>query len=201
MIKQKIYIIDFDELFNILDEIKSVLSFQTFNFNNLDIFLKSLNQNESEPENFLIETKKQNENKFKSTAIDKNSLFFLEDLPSELSKIIEKINIQLIKKKYNYQSKINIENYILNLNSRTIVKNNKQLKLTEKEIDIILFLNNNTNPQSVAKLQNEVWGYSSELETHTVETHIYRLRRKINNIFNDDKFIVSYDKGYLIEKK
>ena len=93
MIKQKIYIIDFDELFNILDEIKSVLSFQTFNFNNLDIFLKSLNQNESEPENFLIVTKKQNENKFKSTAIDKNSLFFLEDLPSELSKIIEKINI------------------------------------------------------------------------------------------------------------
>ena len=201
MIKQKIYIIDFDELFNILDEIKSVLSFQTFNFNNLDIFLKSLNQNESEPENFLIVTKKQNENKFKSTAIDKNSLFFLEDLPSELSKIIEKINIQLIKKKYNYQSKINIENYILNLNSRTIVKNNKQLKLTEKEIDIILFLNNNTNPQSVEKLQNEVWGYSSELETHTVETHIYRLRRKINNIFNDNKFIVSYDKGYLIEKK
>ena len=122
-------------------------------------------------------------------------------MPSELSKIIEKINIQLIKKKYNYQSKINIENYILNLNSRTIVKNNKQLKLTEKEIDIILFLNNNTNPQSVEKLQNEVWGYSSELETHTVETHIYRLRRKINNIFNDNKFIVSYDKGYLIEKK
>ena len=201
MIKQKIYIIDFDELFNILDEIKSVLSFQTFNFNNLDIFLKFLNQNESEPENFLIVTKKQNENKFKSTAIDKNSLFFLEDLPSELSKIIEKINIQLIKKKYNYQSKINIENYILNLNSRTIVKNNKQLKLTEKEIDIILFLNNNTNPQSVEKLQNVVWGYSSELETHTVETHIYRLRRKINNIFNDDKFIISYDKGYLIEKK
>ena len=201
MIKQKIYIIDFDELFNILDEIKSVLSFQTFNFNNLDIFLKSLNQNESEPENFLIVTKKQNENKFKSTVIDKNSLFFLEDLPSELSKIIEKINIQLIKKKYNYQSKINIENYILNLNSRTIIKNNKQLKLTEKEIDIILFLNNNTNPQSVEKLQNEVWGYSSELETHTVETHIYRLRRKINNIFNDNKFIVSYDKGYLIEKK
>ena len=201
MIKQKIYIIDFDELFNILDEIKSVLSFQTFNFNNLDIFLKSLNQNESEPENFLIVTKKQNENKFKSTVIDKNSLFFLEDLPSELSKIIEKINIQLIKKKYNYQSKINIENYILNLNSRTIVKNNKQLKLTEKEIDIILFLNNNTNPQSVEKLQNVVWGYSSELETHTVETHIYRLRRKINNIFNDNKFIVSYDKGYLIEKK
>jgi len=201
MIKQKIYIIDFDELFNILDEIKSVLSFQTFNFNNLDIFLKFLNQNESEPENFLIVTKKQNENKFKSTVIDKNSLFFLEDLPSELSKIIEKINIQLIKKKYNYQSKINIENYILNLNSRTIVKNNKQLKLTEKEIDIILFLNNNTNPQSVEKLQNVVWGYSSELETHTVETHIYRLRRKINNIFNDDKFIVSYDKGYLIEKK
>ena len=201
MIKQKIYIIDFDELFNILDEIKSVLSFQTFNFNHLDIFLKYLNQNESEPENFLIVTKKQNENKFKSTAIDKNSLFFLENLPSELSKIVEKINIQLIKKKYNYQSKINIENYILNLNSRTIVKNNKQLKLTEKEIDIILFLNNNTNPQSVEKLQNEVWGYSSELETHTVETHIYRLRRKINNIFNDDKFIISYDKGYLIEKK
>ena len=97
MIKQKIYIIDFDELFNILDEIKSVLSFQTFNFSNIDIFLKSLNPEESELENSLIITKKQNENKFKSTAIDNNSFFFLEDLPSELSKIVEKKN-KFVKK-------------------------------------------------------------------------------------------------------
>ena len=98
MIKQNIYIIDFDELFNVLDEIKSILSFQIFNFSNPDIFLKFSNREESKLENSLIITKKQNENKFKNTAIDNNSLFFLEDLPSELNKIVEKINIQLIKK-------------------------------------------------------------------------------------------------------
>ena len=66
-------------------------------------------------------------------------------------------------------------------------------------MDVILFLNNSKKPQKTNVLQNQVWRYSSELETHTVETHIYRLRKKINDNFKDDNFIVSSDDGYYIE--
>jgi hypothetical protein len=199
MIKQKIYIIDFDAMFNILDEIKNILPFQVINYINLDIFLKSLVLNQTKANDFLIITKKQNKNKFLKETIDIKSCLFFEDLPLELIKIIEKINVQLIKKKYDYQSKMTISKYIINLNSRTITKDFKQLKLTEKEIDIILFLNENKKPQSIEKLQNEVWGYSPDLETHTVETHVYRLRKKIKNSFSDSEFILSCNDGYMIK--
>ena len=199
MIKQKLYIIDFEILFNILDEIKNILSFQIFNYNNLDIFLKLLNSDQVNLDSCLIVTKNQNKNIFKDKIIDNKSLFFLDDLPIELNKIIEKINVHLIKKKYNYQSKINLKEYTINLNSRIISQNKKNLKLTEKEINIILFLSKNEKPQSINKLQNEVWGYSSGLETHTVETHIYRLRKKMKYTFSDNKFILSHNDGYLIK--
>ena len=73
------------------------------------------------------------------------------------------------------------------------------MKLTEREVDIILFLNDHTKPQKVNILQNQVWKYSSELETHTVETHIYRLRKKIIDKFKDDNFILSDENGYFIK--
>jgi len=76
---------------------------------------------------------------------------------------------------------------------------NESLKLTEREMEIILFLNDCKTPQKINDLQNKVWSYSSELETHTVETHIYRLRKKINDNFNDEKFILSLKKGYQIK--
>ena len=113
--------------------------------------------------------------------------------------LLEKINIELIKKKYNDQSSIKILNYLLDLNSKVISKSGNKLKLTEREVDIILFLNESKKPRKVNVLQNEVWGYSSELETHTVETHIYRLRKKILDAFSDNNFIVSNDDGYLIK--
>ena len=79
---------------------------------------------------------------------------------------------------YDFQSNINIKNYSLNLNSRVISRNKNELKLTEREIEIILFLNDKKKPQNINILQKEVWSYASDLETHTVETHIYRLRKK-----------------------
>ena len=94
---------------------------------------------------------------------------------------------------------IKLKNYSLNLNSRIITKNSKNLKLTEREMDIILFLNNSEKPQKINVLQNQVWRYSAELETHTVETHIYRLRKKMNDNFKDDNFIISSDVGYFIK--
>ena len=112
--------------------------------------------------------------------------------------MIEQLNVQFIKISYDNQSKINIKNYTVNLNSRIITSKNIDLKLTEKEIDIILFLNNNKIPKNIDTLQNKVWGYSAKLETHAVETHVYRLRKKIKDRFKDDNFIISYKNGYSI---
>ena len=112
---------------------------------------------------------------------------------------MEKINTELIKQKYNDQSFIKILNYSLDINSRIISNDAGRLKLTEREVDIILFLNDQKKPQKVNVLQNQVWKYSSELETHTVETHIYRLRKKIIDKFKDDNFILSDENGYFIK--
>ena len=112
--------------------------------------------------------------------------------------LIEKININLLKLKYSYQSNFQIKEYKLDLNSRVISFDKKDLRLTEREIEIILFLNSKDKPQSIDVLQKEVWGYSENLETHTVETHVYRLRKKINETFDDSNFLVSSKDGYKI---
>ena len=103
-----------------------------------------------------------------------------------------------LKQKYNFQSEILINNYKLDIKSREILNSGKKVKLTEREIDIILFLKNSNEPKSIDVLQKEVWGYLSELETHTVETHVYRLRKKIKDIFNDENFLISQKSGYTI---
>ena len=120
------------------------------------------------------------------------------ETPVVIDKLIEKINVKYIKSKYEDQSKIYIKDYIINLNSRVISQSEKRLKLTEKEVNIILFLNNKKKPQKINILENKVWGHSSALETHTVETHIYRLRKKIKNEFDDDNFIISKKDGYAL---
>ena len=80
-----------------------------------------------------------------------------------------------------------------------MIKSNKEnLKLTEREIEIILFLQNSKTPQKIENLQRKVWGHNSNLETHTVETHIYRLRKKIIDKFKDSNFINSTKTGYKI---
>ena len=123
----------------------------------------------------------------------------MDSFPLPLNKLRELINIQLIQLKFNYQSKINIKGYELNLNSKFFSKNDLNLKLTEKEIEIIQYLNNKKKIYTVLDLQKNIWDYSQDMETHTVETHIYRLRKKISNKFNDEKFILSHKSGYFIE--
>ncbi|MDA7779113.1 winged helix-turn-helix domain-containing protein, partial [Candidatus Pelagibacter sp.] len=116
-----------------------------------------------------------------------------------LKKLLELINIKLIKLKFNQQSKIIIKGYELNLNSKFFSKGNLHLKLTEKEIEVILYLNNTKIKHNVADLQKNIWAYSADMETHTVETHIYRLRKKISDLFQDEKFILSHKNGYFID--
>jgi len=196
MIKQTIHIIDFKILYNILDEIKNYLKFQILHYKNEEIFLNSndLNLNDS-----LILVRINNKVFLNNGKINRKKIFSIPNYPITIDKLVEILNVNLIKQKYNYQSNIYIKDYKLDLNSRTITKNNQNLKLTQKEIDIILFLNDYDKPQRVNILQNKVWGYSLELETHTVETHIYRLRKKIKDEFKDNNFILSNDDGYFIE--
>ena len=103
-----------------------------------------------------------------------------------------------MKQKFSEQSEMNIGNYKINLNSREMSFNDLTLKLTEKESKVILFLSKSNKPVNVDQLQSKVWGFNSKLETHTVETHIYRLRKKINDKFNDENFIISKKNGYQI---
>ena len=215
MIKQNINIVGVPILYNILEEIKENLSFKIENFTKPDDFLNFFNEDKSENKNFFIITTISNKDFFiNKIKLEKKNIFFLcqknskVDInhnynvfkyPINIYNLIEKINIQLIKYKYSFQSKIRVKNYSLDLNSRTISIENKSLKLTEREMEIILFLNDCKTPQKINDLQNKVWSYSSELETHTVETHIYRLRKKISNSFQDEHFIISTDNGYFIE--
>jgi len=112
---------------------------------------------------------------------------------------MENFNIEFLKQQFNHQSEINIGDYKININSREIVsKNQLKLKLTEKETNIILYLSNTGGTVRINELQKNVWGYQSDLETHTVETHIYRLRKKFLKIFDDKNFILSKKNGYEI---
>ena len=196
MIKQTIHIIDFKVLYNILEEIKNYLKFEILYYKNEESFLNSNNLNLNDS---LILVKSSKEIILNNEKISKKKIFSIQNYPITIDKLVEILNVNLIKQKYNYQSNICINRYVLNLNSRIITKNNQNLKLTQKEIDIILFLNDYKKPQKVNVLQNKVWGYSLELETHTVETHIYRLRKKIKDKFKDNQFILSNDDGYSIE--
>ena len=130
--------------------------------------------------------------------IESSRILNLEKLPIKILKLIEKINIFFLRVNFKSQSNIFIKSYELNLNSRIISKNKKILKLTEKEILVILFLFKANNPKNINDLQKEVWKQKLTLETHTVETHIYRLRQKFLKVFNDKFFILSRRLGYSI---
>ena len=189
MNKQNLIIYDFIELFSILNEIKQNLNFNLLNVSEKefgDLKLDSLNS-------FLIITKNKNKN------LNLKNQIVINNFPLKISKIIETININFLKNRFIQQSDIDLGEYKLNLNSRKIFDNKNELSLTEKESDIILFLKNSEKPVSIDELQTKVWGHSSKLDTHTVETHIYRLRKKISSQFKDDDFIHSTKSGYSIK--
>ena len=195
MNKQKVYTVNSLNLYNILEEIKDYLN---FNIEFIDISKLSRNDiqnNDFQSSLFLVFEK----DKFKADKVlDLKNIIYLKDSPISLSKLVEKINIFSLKFNFKSQSKIEVNAYVVDINERKIIKNNNELKLTEREIEIILFLNKKKTPQNVDSLQTQIWKQKKELETHTVETHIYRLRKKINEKFNDNNFIKSNEVGYFI---
>ena len=192
---QNVFIINFNSLYEILDEIKENLSFKIIKIENEENFKKKLDLDRID---CLVISKTDHKLLLNDNITDKNFLD-LNDLPLSLKKLLELINIKLIKLKFNQQSKIMIKGYELNLNSKFFFKGNLKLKLTEKEIEIILYLNDKKIKHDVADLQKNIWDYSTDMETHTVETHIYRLRKKISDLFKDEKFILSHKNGYFID--
>ena len=133
----------------------------------------------------------------KNISNSKNELI-INNFPLSIKKILQLINTSFLKKNFQIQSEIKIGSYFLDFNSKEISNGSKKLFLTEREANLILFLSKSKLPVNVNKLQEKVWSYNSELETHTVETHIYRLRKKIKQKFKDENFIISTPNGYKI---
>ena len=187
MSKHSVIIYNIPILFDIFSELKENFNFKILH---LDKTKNHNDINDTKFSNFVILTDEKN--KIKGI---KNQII-IEKFPLKIKSIAEKINLTLLKQSFSIQSEINIKGYNLNLNSRQISKNNINLNLTERETDVIMNLYNAKEPQSINTLQKEVWGHNLDLETHTVETHIYRLRKKIAESFNDENFIISFDQGY-----
>ena len=187
---KKIIIFRYKELFNILEEIKENFEFK------LEFYEKERELEKLENDNlsdYLVIAKKKLSNLKKQIIIDK--------FPININDLIQTLNINFLKSKFIEQSKIDLGRYNLDLNSRILNQNEKELELTEKESSILIFLKQSKDPVKIDQLQEKVWGYNSELETHTVETHVYRLRKKINDKFNDNEFIISDKKGYFLNEK
>ena len=197
MSKQVVNIIEFSKLFDILYEVNHLFEFEIFNYKNYKDFIEKFQPNISQ--NAVIIFKKDKTTLLQKKNLIKNEILVFDTLPLSLEKILDQINITLIKQKYYSQSKCVINSYNLDLNSKIFSDKNHRLKLTEKETEIILLLNKDKKAKKIITLQNEIWGYSSELDTHTVETHIYRLRKKIKDTFNDNNFIINSKDGYIIK--
>jgi len=184
---QNLIIYKFSKLYHILEEIEKDLNFNILFIDDENI----LNENTKNLNNYLTITDREYSN------IEHQ--FVLNDTPINIFKFVEKINIQFLKVQFNSQSKVKVNKYIIDLNSREMLAKNIKLKLTEKEINTIIFLLKSNKPVSVNELQEKVWSYQSNIETHTVETHIYRLRKKISKTFDENEFIVSKKNGYQIK--
>ena len=187
---KKLIIFRYKELFNILEEIKENFEFKLEFYENERELENLENDNLSD---YLVIAKKKLSNLKKQIIIDKS--------PININDLIQILNINFLKSKFIEQSKIDLGRYNLDLNSRILNQNEKELELTEKESSILIFLKQSKDPVKIDQLQEKVWGYNSELETHTVETHVYRLRKKINDKFYDNEFIISDKKGYFLNEK
>ena len=197
---QKLYILNIPEIEKIFNEIKEYITFEVAGFKKIKDLVEKLENDKDILLNSIVLIYKKDAKSIEGK-IDENKICYLPNLPFKIIYLLEQINVKFIQQVYISQSDINVKNYALDLNARILKKNNQELKLTEREIEAIIFLQNKNEPVSVEKLQKEVWKYGEDLETHTVETHIYRLRKKIKDKFNDNNFILSEKKGYFIKWK
>ena len=182
----QLIVYDFEILFHILDELKEYLNFEI-----ISVSKKNYKDLITKYSDSSIISKKEIK--------DLKSIIIIKTFPIKIKKLIEIINTNFLKKQFHLQSSQTIGLYTLDLNSKKIFKDDVFLELTEKEIKLINFLKSSEDSISINELQKKVWGYVSSLETHTVETHVYRLRKKFLKTFNDENFINSNKSGYFIK--
>ena len=196
----------------IIKEIKLFSKFNLKFYDNLDLYTEYTVNHDQLVIFFIHEAninfyKKIKNSSFPLIVITKTSMQrnivssdFLEQLiiPFRILDLEKKIVSLLARYKFRKGSLINLCGYIIDKNERKIKKNNSVLQLTEKEINFLILFSQNDQPLSRNFILKNVWNYSSESETHTVETHIHRLRKKILEKFGDDNFIKNNNKGYYI---
>ena len=198
-------------LFNVLNEVKFFYNYEVFYSDNVnysekkiknsilllfyeDFSFKSISEIAlTKPAIILV---KSSDKILDNELNQKKNIEFLS-LPISIESFISKIKIYFLKKISLEKSIIDIKDYILDTNKREIKRNDLTLKLTEREINFIIYLNNLKAPCSIKEILFKVWNYSYNVETHTIETHIHRLRKKFINKFQD-KFIQNNKKGYYI---
>ena len=196
----------------IINEVKLFSKFKIKYYENLDLCVK-----DAEKQNlltvFFVNEKnksfftKNKINSFPSILIAESSISkgmlsneFSEqiNMPFTIIEFEKKVISLIAKNEYKKNSLINLNDYIIDKHERKIKRNNLELKLSEKEINFLILFSKSKGPISKNLVLKKVWHYSSESETHTVETHIHRLRKKILDKFNDNNFIKNNNKGYYI---
>ena len=193
--------------FEIMRELKLFSQFKIKHYENLDLCIK-----DADKENQLVVFFT---NPFNTIKIDNFPSILIIESSNPINKLSGDLNVQLkmpfrildFKKKivsliskneFKKNSLIHLNDYIIDKNERKIKKDNLELKLSEKEVNFLILFSKNKEPISRNFVLKNVWKYSEEAETHTVETHIHRLRKKILDKFNDKNFIKNNNKGYYI---
>ena len=155
----------------------------------LDVNITSILKNISDKPILLLQNK-----------IDHKKINYNEKilLPTSFIDLKNKIIKIIAGYKFLYNSTVLINKYILDKNEKKLIKDNKYISITEREVQLIELLFNEKKSLTKNYILKKIWNYSDNVDTHTVETHIYRLRKKIYTKFNDEKFILNFDKGYII---
>ena len=194
-----------------LDEIKSKLSFNLVMHDSKD-YLKQTNQNYHilfVDNEFLLKQKEVDLIKLEkfnlpillltdSQSSTKENFLFDDQafLPLNILDLRKKVNDLLSSFKFSKNSSVNIKNYVIDRNLKTMSKENISINLTEKEVNLLVLLNEEHKPLNKTLILKKIWQYSTDADTHTVETHIYRLRKKVLEKFGDGEFINIFKEGY-----
>ena len=200
------------DFINSLLELKDYLLFNLITLDNLNNNLKKDLINviifdediANHPEKFKKIKKKNNIDKLLISNSNLNKKVIYDDhisKPISINELNDKITKLSISQKFYVNSTIKIKDYILDKNTKKISRKKTFIIVTEKEVQLLELLVNSSKPISKKEILNSVWKYSSDTDTHTVETHVYRLRKKIIDKFKDEKFILSTKKGYIIWEK
>ena len=197
----------FSDLLNELEVNYIISSDKNFKYNNQDLLVRIVFVNELQ----LTENKKYFSENIPTIFLLNNKDYLVKNklklldfhislfVPIEILSFKEILNILITKYNFFKKSKIIIKGYEIDSNQRVIMKNGIKTKLTEKELDLILILNKNDGLEKNFLLKN-IWNRNSDLESHAFETHLHRLRKKINKFFRDKKFITESNSLYYLSK-